>query len=194
MRITAAEKAATRQRILDAAKRLFRLKGFEQATTREIAREVGVATGTMFNYFPSKEAVVVELAVAALEKADRDFANNRRSRVSLEEDLFAHVAAQLRQLRAVRPYIKPLLDTALSPAAAPRADDRAALLRADLTEQFAGILADHGVDEPSAVAMNIFWALYVGVLTFWGSDKSPKQEDTLALLDQSTQMFASWLG
>ena len=61
MRITAEEKAATRKRILDAGKSLFRSKGFDQATTRDIAREVGVATGTMFNYFASKEAIVVEV-------------------------------------------------------------------------------------------------------------------------------------
>ena len=36
-------------------------------------------------------------------------------------------------------------------------------------------------------------ALYVGVLTFWGRDKSPKQEDTLAMLDQAINMFAAWL-
>jgi hypothetical protein len=31
------------------------------------------------------------------------------------------------------------------------------------------------------------------VLAFWTADKSPRQEDTLALLDQSLNMFAAWL-
>jgi hypothetical protein len=35
--------------------------------------------------------------------------------------------------------------------------------------------------------------LYIGVLAFWAADKSPKQEDTLALLDQSLAMFVAWL-
>jgi hypothetical protein len=35
--------------------------------------------------------------------------------------------------------------------------------------------------------------LYTGVLAFWAGDKSPKQEDTLALLDQSLTMFVGWL-
>ena len=193
MRITADEKAATRKRILDAAKTLFRSKGFEQATTRDIAREANIATGTMFNYFVSKEAVVVELASQGYEKAHRDFLKNRRSGAEIEEELFALVAAQLRFLRPIRKYVRPLLDTALTPATIPQADDTSRLLRADLTEQFATILTDHGIEEPSSVALNLFWTLYVGVLTFWGSDKSPKQEDTLALLDQSLRMYLNWL-
>jgi hypothetical protein len=35
--------------------------------------------------------------------------------------------------------------------------------------------------------------LYLGVLSSWTKDTSPKQEDTLALLDQSMAMFANWL-
>jgi hypothetical protein len=31
------------------------------------------------------------------------------------------------------------------------------------------------------------------VLAYWTTDGSPKQEDTLALLDESLTMFAGWL-
>jgi len=31
------------------------------------------------------------------------------------------------------------------------------------------------------------------VLVFWANDKSPKQEDTLALIDHSINMFVGWL-
>ncbi len=193
MRITADEKAATRKRILEAAKSLFRSKGFEQATTRDIAREAHIATGTLFNYFASKEAVVVELASQGFEKAQRDFVKNRRSGAEIEEELFALVGAQLRFLRPIRKFVRPLLDSSLTPATISQANEENRSLRADLTEQFAAVLTDHGIEEPSSVALNLFWALYVGVLTFWGSDKSPKQEDTLALLDQSLRMYLNWL-
>ena len=191
MRITAADKAETRKRIISAAKALFRTKGFDSATTRDISKAVGIATGTMFNYFPSKEAIVVELASQSLEKAEAEFAKSRRKGAPLEETLFASVAAQLRSMRPLRKYIRPLLETALSPAA-PK-DDAEASLRTGLNEHFAGILREHGVSDPSPVQLNIFWSLYVGVLSSWGTDKSPKQEDTLALLDQSICMYVDWL-
>ena len=52
-RITEQAKRATRTRIIAAACNLFQGKGFEQATTRDIAQAAGIATGTLFNYFPA---------------------------------------------------------------------------------------------------------------------------------------------
>ena len=41
----------TRSRILEAALSVFRERGFENATMREIAVEAGVATGAAYYYF-----------------------------------------------------------------------------------------------------------------------------------------------
>ena len=48
----------TRNRILDAALRLFRERGFAQTTMRDVATEAGVATGAAYYYFRSKEELV----------------------------------------------------------------------------------------------------------------------------------------
>jgi len=48
----------TRELIFDKALELFRRRGFEATTMREVAREAGVATGAAYYYFPSKEAIV----------------------------------------------------------------------------------------------------------------------------------------
>jgi len=45
----------TRDRILNAALSLFREKGFDTATMRQIAVEAGVATGAAYYYFASKD-------------------------------------------------------------------------------------------------------------------------------------------
>jgi len=51
-----------RQRqILDAAIRVFSRKGFNGATTREIALEAGVAEGTIFRYFKTKKDILLGL-------------------------------------------------------------------------------------------------------------------------------------
>jgi hypothetical protein len=61
-------------------------------------------------------------------------------------------------------------------------------------EAVAEILGGHEIDpEKWSMTAPIYWALYVGVLKFWGHDKSTKQEDTLAMLDQSINMFVNWL-
>ena len=52
----------TRQRqkqILDAALSVFSNKGFGAATIPEIASEAGIAVGTIYNYYPSKQELLV---------------------------------------------------------------------------------------------------------------------------------------
>jgi AcrR family transcriptional regulator len=46
--------AARRAQILDAATRVFARKGFNRATIRDVARDAGVADGTIYNYFANK--------------------------------------------------------------------------------------------------------------------------------------------
>jgi AcrR family transcriptional regulator len=46
-----------RKAITEAAARLFAARGFARTTTAEIARAAGISTGTLFYYFPDKQAV-----------------------------------------------------------------------------------------------------------------------------------------
>jgi AcrR family transcriptional regulator len=48
----------TKERILQTALALFRVRGFEVTTIRDIATAAEVATGAAYYYFPSKEAIV----------------------------------------------------------------------------------------------------------------------------------------
>src|SRR6478735_479997 len=100
MRVTSQTKLATRKRILQAAQEQFAERGFEATTTRDIAAAAGIAVGTLFNYFPTKEAIVESLVSDAYAAVAANFAEtpDRTEPSSLEEELFAHVAAILRKL------------------------------------------------------------------------------------------------
>jgi AcrR family transcriptional regulator len=54
--------AQTRDRILQAAQRLFASQGFDGTTTRDLAQAAGVAEGTLFRHFANKKAILVEVA------------------------------------------------------------------------------------------------------------------------------------
>ncbi|MFI9307175.1 TetR/AcrR family transcriptional regulator [Streptomyces triculaminicus] len=54
------KKAATRQKIADAALRLFLERGYDAVGIRDIAAEADVAVTTLFSHFASKEALVFE--------------------------------------------------------------------------------------------------------------------------------------
>ncbi|MDB5389309.1 MAG: transcriptional regulator, TetR family [Planctomycetaceae bacterium] len=192
MRITAEEKNATRRRILDAAVELFRTHGFDATTTRDIARAAEIATGTLFNYFDTKEAIIGQLASESFGKARLAFAK-QELQAGLDEELFALVVAELRQLKLLRKFITPLLETVLCPLASARRPGMDHSLRVEHLELVVGIAKRHGITEISPVSIQMYWSIYIGVLAFWAEDQSPKQEDTLALLDQSLRMFAAWL-
>lgn len=51
----------TVERILDAAARIFQEEGYAGATTNEIADEAQVSVGSLYQYFPNKDAILVEL-------------------------------------------------------------------------------------------------------------------------------------
>jgi AcrR family transcriptional regulator len=55
-------KAANRQAILEAARRVFAQLGYEGCTVRDIIRGTDLASGTFYNYFKSKEEVFEALA------------------------------------------------------------------------------------------------------------------------------------
>jgi AcrR family transcriptional regulator len=51
----------TRRRLLDAATAEFAREGFDGANINRISRAAGFAKGTIYNYFPSKRALMLEL-------------------------------------------------------------------------------------------------------------------------------------
>ena len=55
-------KVQNRQAILDAAREVFGELGYETATVRDIIRRTGLAAGTFYNYYRSKEEVFASLA------------------------------------------------------------------------------------------------------------------------------------
>ena len=52
----------TRDKILQAAQKLFARNGYDGTTTKELAEKAGIAEGTLFRHFTNKKAILVEVA------------------------------------------------------------------------------------------------------------------------------------
>ena len=192
MRISAQAKAETRSRIESAARELFAGKGLAATSTRELAEAAGIAAGTLFNYFPSKEALALSILVEALEQGLERFHLERRGAEGIEEDLFAHIAAGLRELEPHRGFVGEVIETAMSPFTQGRGTmGEGETIRIHHLETVRKILRHHRLSTPNFVTMHLYWTLYLGVLAFWAADESPQQQDTLAVLDQSVRLFVS---
>jgi len=191
MRVDAATKERTRARILAAAERLFSTRGFVATSTRELAREAGIGVGTLFNYFPSKEQLALELVDAALVRGQARFDERRRPGVSLEEDLFDHLAAALRELEPYRTSIPGILESTLGPLGRIEGNEAAERIRTRHLEEVAEIFREHGrgrADEP--FPSYLIWTLTLGFLGAWARDGSPGTQDSWVLLDETTRLLA----
>jgi AcrR family transcriptional regulator len=61
-KISEEAKQARREQILTGARRCFARYGYEGATVARLEEEIGLSRGAIFNWFPSKEELFIELA------------------------------------------------------------------------------------------------------------------------------------
>ncbi len=95
------EKNARQREILAAARHLFNLKGYYNTTLEEIAQHAEFGKGTIYNYFPSKEAlffgIIDQLARETLEIAESSV---EASKGSARELFTAYARALVSHVRA----------------------------------------------------------------------------------------------
>jgi AcrR family transcriptional regulator len=72
-KISDERKAERRDQILEGARRCFAEHGYEGATVARLEREIGLSRGAIFNYFPSKEDLFVELAARDTKRVSEVF-------------------------------------------------------------------------------------------------------------------------
>ena len=130
----------------------------------------------------------------ALADAQQELRRRRRAEESLEEELFSLIWAELRSLRRFRKFLPAAAETIFSPMRRFSENSPAESIRIKHLEAVEQIIAGHGAPAPlPPITMQLYWTLYLGVFAHWAADDSPKQEDTLALLDQSLKLFATSL-
>ena len=91
--------AARRNQILDAAAKVFATKGFHPTTIRDIAREAGIADGTIYNYFENKPALLLGVFDRMTEIARQDAAISLSAPVDLRDFVRAYIHQPLMALK-----------------------------------------------------------------------------------------------
>jgi AcrR family transcriptional regulator len=192
----AQNKQAIRKRIVTAALNLFQTKGFEATTTKAIARKAGIAEGTVFNYFKTKEDIALHFFEQEVDQAIAAVRGSARLRKApLEEKLFTLVHSQLEFLAPYERFIGAAFIQALKPASplgvfSHRAQELRHRYVGFVQELFEESLPKHPL---SWVVPEAFWIYYLGVLLYWLHDSSPGKQNTLAFLDRSLSIGVSVL-
>ncbi|HEX2572425.1 MAG TPA: TetR/AcrR family transcriptional regulator [Polyangia bacterium] len=105
-----------RERILDAAVKVFADKGFYNAKVSEIAREAGVADGTIYLYFKSKDDLLISLFEARMAEVNE----NLRAALASAADPIAKLRAAVRRhlgLVEQHPHVAEVLTVELRQSA-----------------------------------------------------------------------------
>ncbi|MBW2419132.1 MAG: TetR family transcriptional regulator, partial [Deltaproteobacteria bacterium] len=95
------------ERILDAAESVFARRGLAGSRVREIADAAGVNGATLYNYYPSKDALyeaVLDRGMRPLSEALAAFAEGSRERESIDQ-----VARSIMQHLAEHPQLSRLI-------------------------------------------------------------------------------------
>jgi AcrR family transcriptional regulator len=192
-------KERTKERILSAALQLFNEKGLEGTTTKEISKRSGIAEGTLFNYFKTKE----DLALYFFQKETADLirwyrADARLQKAPLQEKLFAIFHRQLEYIEPYEDFIGAVFCRSLQPTStlSPLSFESQELrlkylrfIREILAESEEKEEIPH-VGDLGAYGVGLF---YLGVVAYWLQDGSRRKQKTLALLDRALNIGAQVL-
>jgi AcrR family transcriptional regulator len=176
-KISEERKAERREQILEGARRCFAEHGYEGATVSKLEREIGLSRGAIFNYFPSKEDLFIELAVRDSARMSEVWINEGLDAVVREvvelDPAWLSVYLELFRRSRTDPYFKTRFEA--------RHKDLAAVNRARIEEaQQGGELRD----DLSAKEIGTFVNLVLNGLALLraGGDELPSTELVLSLL------------
>lgn len=188
----------TRRKILDAALEMFRNKGFEEATMRDVAEAAGVATGAAYYYYPSKEALVLDFYQRSCTDM-QPLIEDALGKVSggLENRLKTLIHVKLEYFAPHRRVLRALLKNGADPAhpLSPFAENNKQIRNVDVA-WFRKVLSSSGVRIPMDLEPympEVLWMLQMGVIYFWVTDDSRGQQRTVRLLDLGVKITATLL-
>ncbi len=162
----------TKAVILQTALELFRERGFEVTTMRDIAKAAKVATGAAYYYFPSKEAIVA----AYYDRVQRSHAEKVREelkgKAELRERLVAVMHSKLEILKDDRKFLGALFRYTGDPEHPLSVFGKEeAVAGTNLTEELQQLL-------PWAL-----WLGHLGMILFFVYDETEGQQRTHKLVD-----------
>src|SRR5207245_8515715 len=184
----------TRELIFERALELFRVRGFEGTTMRDIARTAKVATGAAYYYFPGKEAIVAAYndQVQALH-ADR-VRRELKGKDSLRDRLGVVMHSKLEILRDDRMFLGALFRYTGDPQHPLSVFGKGT--QAQRTYSVAifqeAIAETNASEELRQLLPPALWLVHLGMILFFIYDESEGQQKPHKLVDGVLDLFAQF--
>ena len=187
----------TRRKIYEAAMELFREKGFEETTMRDIAAKAGVALGGAYYYFSSKDAIVLAFYREMQETSTPLVGGALTDKKKLKDRIRAVLDQRLKLLAPNRKFCAALFRHAPDGAdpLSPFSED-SRLIRDAAIEQMRVALEGGDVKIPADLRPRLpylLWLYQMALIMFWLYDRSPDQQRTQRLMEKSLGLLVNLL-
>ncbi|MGH3399244.1 MAG: TetR/AcrR family transcriptional regulator [Streptosporangiaceae bacterium] len=184
----------TRAAIVAAALALFRERGYEATTMREIASRAGVSTGNAYYYFGSKEELIQEFYATS----HAEHLAVSRARLDGQHDLGARLGDTLRALIDVLAPYHAFAATFYKHAAEPSSplspfSKESSPARAASIGLYRDLVNGSSAKMPKDVRERLpelLWLMQMGVILYWVHDTSPGCARTYHLIDVTAPVAA----
>jgi AcrR family transcriptional regulator len=184
----------TRAAIVAAALALFRERGYEATTMREIASRAGVSTGNAYYYFGSKEELIQEFYATS----HAEHLAVSRARLDGQADLGARLRDTLRAMIDVLAPYHAFAATFYKHAAEPSSplspfSKESSPARAASIGLYRDLVNGSSAKMPKDVRERLpelLWLMQMGVILYWVHDTSPGCARTYHLIDVTAPVAA----
>jgi AcrR family transcriptional regulator len=185
-RKSSARAQVTRAHLLAAALAVFRERGLEATTMRDLAAAAGASLGSAYYYFPSKEAIIqAYYDDVQTEHARRLGAALAEARLEFRNRLRAAFHTKLDILQGDRKLLGALFRYTGEPSHPLSAlGDGTRKNRLESVAVFRSAIGEERLPEDIRVVLpTVLWALHMAILLYFIYDDSPEQQRTRRLVD-----------
>ncbi len=185
----------TRRKIYDAALQLFREKGFEETTMRDVAQKAGVALGAAYYYFSSKEAFVLAFYDEMQQGSHEAILQAMQQHKKMKDRVRCVLEKRLELLEPNRKFCDALFRHApnsqdpLSPFS-----EETRPIREQAIEHLRLAMEGGDTRVPPDLQKRLpylLWLYQMAVILFWLYDRSPSQQRTQQLIEKSLGLMVT---
>lgn len=170
-------KESTRRAIIDAAVRIFAKRGLSGATVEEVAAAADVGKGTIYNYFTTKEEIVVAFMLNIEQQIQEEATTLAHSTKSLDQVLTEFVLYHLRSKEPYYDFVRVLMGQMFTGGESfkPRIVELDAATTPPLVTLFEGLRRRELIRSriPVANLVQAFKVLQLGITSVWAIEGPP---------------------
>ncbi|MES0489009.1 MAG: TetR/AcrR family transcriptional regulator [Leptospirales bacterium] len=188
----------TKAIVMETALELFRAEGFAETTMRQIAKKAGIALGTIYIYFKSKEELVLEY----YQKVQQELllqtsVDTQKKPYRLEVGLKDFFYLQFKMLEKDKKFLSALASAAATPdnPVSPFGKESKHIRKLHM-EMLKKIVDNSKTKIHPKVQKELpelLWFLQMGLIFFWVHDKSKESVKSIEMTDTTVELIGTFL-